>query len=194
MNLPNPEEIELIVKNPSNKNNIVLEKILSNVKSIKQIEQENIELKNAFVENQKEINSKKIDDLIQILNHKELRFREFHKNILKDYKIFKENTNKLIGSEKEKNDLLIKKYKELILYVQKIKQENNYLRTTSLKTKFLLKKDFQKRMNKIFDEYELYKNTHKNIVKEHEDFKLNIKKQREIEKNKAEFLAKKIVN
>lgn len=191
MNLPNPNEIEFIVKNQNNHNNIVLEKILSNVKSIKQIEKENIELKKGFVENQQHINNKKIDDLIEILNHKELKFREFHKNILEDYKKFKENTDKLIVSEKEKNNLILKKYKELILYVQKIKQENNYLKSTSLKTKFLLKKDFEKRINKILDEHEIYKNTHKNIVKEHEEFKLDLKKQREIEREKSEFLAKK---
>lgn len=191
MNLPNPEEIELIVKNPNNKNNVVLERILSNIKSIKQIEQQNIELKKRFVEGQKQINNKKIDDLIEILNQKELRFREFHKNILEDYKKFKENTERLLGFEKEKNTLLLNKYKELILYAEKIKKENNYLKTSSLKTKFLLKKDFEKKINKILDEHELYKNTHKNIVKEHEEFKLNIKKQQELDRNKAEFLAKK---
>ncbi len=191
MKLPDLEETEIIVDSPNNSNNKLLSQILNNVESIKNIEKENAELKKRLLENRDKINERKVEELIKVLNYKEKKYKEFHNNILEHYEKVKKNTNKTIKLEKHRYETLEKKYKELLIYANKIKQEKDYLKTTSIKTKFLMKKNFEKKIKKILGEYELHKKTHKDIIREHEDFKINMKNQHMLQIKKSEFLAKK---
>ncbi|MBT3721058.1 hypothetical protein HN789_07480 [archaeon] len=190
MKLPEYDKLEFITSNPNN-NQALLSKIYKNIKSIKRIEQENLDLKKHLIEHKTNLNEKKFQDLINILNHKEKKFQEFHKKIILDYNTFKQGINHLLILEKQKYKKLESKHTELLIFTKKIKDENKNIKEQHIRIKYGLKKDFEKRVNKLLDEHKLKQRSHKNILKEVETFKLDKNKQTEILKDKVMFLARK---
>ena len=173
-------------------NNIVLENILKNIENIKKLEQDNKKLKNLLLKNQDSMEgnlNNKINDLINILNKKEAEFLEYKNKIKQNHEKLIINFNEYLNKEKQKNKLL----KTLLPEFKKVKLENTLMLKKHAKLKYILKKDFEKRISKINDEYKINKVKHQSILKDFEKDKLNFNSLLEEQKQKNLILREKYI-
>ena len=173
-------------------NNIVLENILKNIENIKKLEQDNKKLKNLLLKNQDSMEgnlNNKINDLINILNKKEAEFLEYKNKIKQNHEKLIINFNEYLNKEKQKNKLL----KTLLPEFKKVKLENTLMLKKHAKLKYILKKDFEKRISKINDEYKINKVKHQSILKDFEKEKLNFNSLLEEQKQKNLILREKYI-
>ena len=105
MKLPDLEEIEIIENSNPDADKEVLSRILENIRNIKSIEEENLKLKRALIENKERVNKKKVDELIKILNYKELKIKEFSKKFVENYKKFMNMKNNDYCLEHDNQDI-----------------------------------------------------------------------------------------
>ncbi len=169
---------------------LILKSILDNLNNIKKLEQDNLRLKEILLKSRGTINEslkKKIQSLLLVIKKKEAEFEEYKKKLAQDYKKLALNFNRLLLKEKKKNIAL----KALVPEIKKLRLENENLRKKQAELKFLLKKEFEKKLSEISNEFRINKAKHKTILKEYEDHKLKLKARLEKQKSKNKELIEK---
>ncbi|MCM2324903.1 MAG: hypothetical protein NDI94_00425, partial [Candidatus Woesearchaeota archaeon] len=155
--------------------------ILNNYEEIKKLEQDNKKLKAMILKAQDSaVLKNKINDLIHLLDEKDLQFTRLQEKIRIDYgKVISILTKKL-DYEREKN----KRMPFFENQIEALKKENKALRMQELRTQFLLKKSFQKKLLEVNNNYKIHTEKHRLTIKEFEELKLENKKNIEIEKQR----------
>jgi hypothetical protein len=203
--LPDFEEIRLIPeKVPTSVNasldstENVLKRLLLNIEAFKKIENENTKLRDIILKNQsilKQDYKKKLDTVTYALKEKDALTGSIKKDLFQKYKRYADLLTRQTLNEREKNNLLKKKYMELILVAKKISDDNKNLRLIILHNQDILKNEFEKRLKHLDEELKgkqlVETVSHKALIKEHEDAKLELKRLLFIEKKRKDILEKK---
>mgnify|MGYP003971589847 FL=1 len=172
------------LKNNSNNESedIILTKLVNNLGSIHTLEEENNKLKKVLIDNQNQIRhdyKNKIKTLIDIVKTRENEFSQLRQTIMDNYNKFVTNFNKKLRIEKNKNLNLKSKINTVLPKLLRLEKENKELKVNQIKTKFLLKKNYEKQVFGLNKNLRIEQANHKHLAKFHEKTKLGLKNQLE---------------
>lgn len=166
--------------------NNLLNQVLRNLDSIKKLENDNKKLQELILKSQdSKILKKKVDDLLYLLGEKDKNLRIIEEKIKNEHGRIIFELKKRYDDEKEANSRLQKK----ILLLSKYVNENKRLKVYISKLQFIMKKEYEKKLNDLNDGFLIYKEKHKSILKDAEEHKLGFRKNLEIERKRNEELA-----
>jgi hypothetical protein len=175
----------------------IAKKLLHNIEKIKNLESDNKNLQKILVNNQNLIKkdySTKIDTLISLIHKKDLEFRHLRQQLKQDYNTFVQKFNEKLTDEKKKNLILIKKFDSSLKNLKGYQLENKALKANNIKIKYLLKKEYEKKLHDVSKDYRLHQSKTKHLIKKHESDKLTLNEQIEYSKQKIKFLEDKYKN
>ena len=141
--LPDFEKIEEYSNNEPE--DVILTKLVKNLDSIHNLEEENKKLKKVLIDNQNQVKydyKKKIHTLIGLVKSREKDFERLRQTIMDNYNKFVINFNNKLRVEKNKNLVLVKKIDTILPKVIMLTKENKELKVNQIKTKFLFKKNY----------------------------------------------------
>lgn len=166
--------------------NNLLNQVLRNLDSIKKLENDNKKLQELILKSQdSKILKKKVDDLLYLLGEKDKNLRIIEEKIKNEHGRIIFELKKRYDDEKEANSRLQKK----ILLLSKYVNENKRLKVYISKLQFIMKKEYEKKLDDLNDGFLIYKEKHKSILKDAEEHKLGFRKNLEIERKRNEELA-----
>ena len=168
----------------------IAKKLLHNIEKIKNLESDNKNLQKILVNNQNLIKkdySTKIDTLISLIHKKDLEFRHLRQQLKQDYNTFVQKFNEKLTDEKKKNLILIKKFDSSLKNLKGYQLENKALKANNIKIKYLLKKEYEKKLHDVSKDYRLHQSKTKHLIKKHESDKLTLNEQIEYSKQKNNY-------
>lgn len=172
----------------------ILQDLLLNYEQIKILEEDNLKLKNILVENQNKVKTgfiNKINILTELLIKNDQEYKNTKYKLKDNYNNFVKHFNSKVIQEKEKNQILHTRNERLINLVKKLEYNNQELLVKNTKIQYLLKKTFEKKIYSLSKDLRFSKSSHKNILKEHQKYKIEYENELQLEKNKVGFLSKK---
>ncbi|MFH2020812.1 MAG: hypothetical protein ABIJ34_05325 [archaeon] len=191
MQEPTLKEIEIIEDNSRKEKDEYSKRILANLQKIRQLDEDNKQLRVMFLKNKeavKRINEQKIESLVKILNHKEVQFKEYQSKIKHDF----DRIIGILSAKLEQEQKRAEYYKGFTSAMKTLQRENTELKSELVKVKFLMKKDFEKKILGITDIMKLEQHKGRNILKEYETKKLGFQEEIETEKQKNTKLLMRI--
>jgi len=200
--LPDLKDIELVSTKESlstfsnlQKTENILKRLLINIEAFKQIESDNIQLRDMLLKNQNQLKQeykKKLEALAYLIKEKESGKDNAKENAIKQYKTFAEKLVRKMLIESERSLLVQKKYAELYLLSKKLNEDNKRLKELFLRHKEILKSEVDNKIKtSVSNLKSLVEAKHKGLLKEHEEMKIELDKKVVIEKKRNEFLTKK---
>ncbi len=166
--------------------NNLLNQVLRNLDSIKKLENDNKKLQELILKSQdSQILKKKVDDLLYLLGEKDKNLKIIEEKIKNEHARIIFELKKRYDEEKEANSRL----KKQILLLSKYANENKRLKVYISKLQFIMKKEYEKKLDDLNGSFLVYKEKHKSILKEAEEHKLGFRKNLEVERKKNEELA-----
>jgi hypothetical protein len=151
-----------------------------------------------ILENQKMLKTdfkRKLQELAVSQQEKQDLTRKNQEKMMRQFKTFIDKQNKKIIREVEKNNLLKREYLSLYTNAKKIDHENKKLKFIFAKNNDFLKQQFKEKIlnldKNVKREQKLIQNKHKSLLREHEEFKLELNKRLIAEKSRRTGLEKK---
>jgi CII-binding regulator of phage lambda lysogenization HflD len=161
--------------------NKLIAQVLGNLKSIKALEEENKKLQGLILKSKdSDVFKKKAEDLLYLLEEKDKKFQALQEKLAFEYKNALLFLKEKLEKEKEGNARLA----ERILQLEAAAKEHASQRMYYTKLKFLMKKEYEKKIEEMGANFHVYKEKHKSIIKDYENSKLDSKKMLELSKGK----------
>lgn len=204
--LPDLEDLRLVSEGESsdisrdlNNTEQILKRLLINIEAFKRIEIDNMRLRSSLLTNHSSLKSEfknKLDMMSAALKEKEAAGKKIKESIQSQYKKFSETLTKVALEEKQKNDILRKRYSELYLVTKKLSNENKNLKAVLMHNEGFLKRlneEKERFVSATKEKTSMLDLSHKKLLRTHEETKIKLSQKLQIETRKNEFLKSKYI-